>query len=171
MLEFTTDQYRGHFRRLMWRAYAFGFSRPEAEDIAQETMMAAATHASHLRGGEFRAWTNKVLRNKSLNVLRTVAHREMQQTISLSDPDNDHLHPALEGGQEEVVFLRQTLAEIDGLPERARRLLTLVAIEGRSYDDACRLLEIPMGTLKSALSRAHSELRNRLMDLSPSRPA
>lgn len=171
MIEFTRDRYSVHLRRLMWRAHSFGFARFEAEDLAQETMVAAATHASHLDGKEFRAWTNKVLRNRALNVLRTAAHQEMRQSISLSDPDVDHLHPVLLPGQDDAVFLRQTLAKIDGLPDRARRLITLVAIEGRPYDEVCRMLEIPIGTLKSALSRAHAELRRRLMDLPTPRQA
>lgn len=171
MLEFTADQYRSHLRRLMWRAYSLGFSRAEAEDLAQETLAAAAMHASHLQGRVFRAWTNKVLRNKSLNVIRTIAHQEMRQSVSLSDPDVDHLHPVLQPGQDDAVFLQQTLAEIDSLPDRARRLITLVAIEGRPYDEVCRILEIPIGTLKSGLSRAHAELRRRLMDRAVPRPA
>jgi len=163
MLEFTNDHYRDHLRRLMWRAYSLGFSRDEAEDLAQETMLAAATHASHLDGKEFRAWTNRVLRNKALNVVRTAAHQEMRHSISLSEPDTEHVHPVLPPSQEDAVFLRQALTEIDSLPERARRLITMVSIEGRPYQEVSRVLEMPLGTLKSALSRAHDLLRDRLM--------
>lgn len=170
MAQFSTDHYRGHFRRLMWRAYAFGFSRTEAEDLAQDTLLAAALDAPHLGGKEFKAWTNKVLRNKALNVVRTAAHQEMRQSLSLSEPDTDHLHPVLQPNQESTIFLRQALAEIDGLPERAKQLLTLVALEGRPYEEVCRTLAIPMGTLKSGLSRAHALLRDRLMGRSAPRP-
>ncbi|WP_374306479.1 RNA polymerase sigma factor [Dongia sp.] len=165
------DQYLALWKRLTWRAYRHGFTRSEAEDLAQETLMAAFIHVPHLEGRDLRAWLNTVLRNKALNIIRSVAHREMRQSLSLSDPDADHLHPVQSPAQDHAVFLRQTLTEIEALPDRAKRLITLIVIEGRSYDEVCRMLAIPIGTLKSALSRAHAELRERLKDRPAPRPA
>ena len=52
------------------------------------------------------------------------------------------------------------LAAIDQLPEEQKSLLLLVGVEDFSYDDAARILGMPIGTVMSRLSRARQRLRS-----------
>ena len=52
------------------------------------------------------------------------------------------------------------LAALDHLPEEQKSLLLLVGVEDFSYDEAARILALPLGTVMSRLSRARSKLRS-----------
>jgi RNA polymerase sigma-70 factor (ECF subfamily) len=54
---------------------------------------------------------------------------------------------------------RDVLAGLDALPEAQRSALLLVAVEDLSYDDAARVLDVPVGTVMSRLSRAREKMR------------
>ena len=51
------------------------------------------------------------------------------------------------------------LAALDQLPEEQKSLLLLVGVEDFSYDDAARIMGVPMGTVMSRLSRGRQRLR------------
>lgn len=166
----TTEAYQAHWRRLTARAMRLGLSRADGEELAQEALCAAARYVPHLAGSELQAWTMAVLRNKAFNVIRTAAHREMRHSLSLDDLDNHDLDPGCPPSQDDVVLLRQALRVLATLPERARRLITLITIEGHSYEEVSEMVGIPLGTVKSGLVRALADLRHRLTDRPPHRP-
>ena len=60
----------------------------------------------------------------------------------------------------QLMKLLQT--ELDGLMPEMREVLLLVAMDDMSYEDAAALLSVPIGTVRSRVSRARSHLRNRL---------
>lgn len=60
---------------------------------------------------------------------------------------------------EDVVMAHAALDAIEQLPEEQRALLTLIAVEGMTYQDVSLTLDIPIGTVMSRLSRARSALR------------
>lgn len=55
--------------------------------------------------------------------------------------------------------MRLILSLVERLPERERRVLELCAWDGLSYEDAAAVLSVPVGTIKSRLSRARARLR------------
>lgn len=68
--------------------------------------------------------------------------------------------PETASGQEMAVETHDVLAAIDQLPEEQKSLLLLVGVEDFSYDEAARILGLPMGTVMSRLSRARKKLRS-----------
>jgi RNA polymerase sigma-70 factor (ECF subfamily) len=48
---------------------------------------------------------------------------------------------------------------LDGLPTEQRQVLLLVALEGLKYDEVAKVLEVPIGTVMSRLSRGKAQLR------------
>lgn len=56
--------------------------------------------------------------------------------------------------------VHDVLAALDHLPEEQKSLLLLIGVEDCSYDDAARILGMPIGTVMSRLSRARQRLRS-----------
>ncbi|WP_374369322.1 RNA polymerase sigma factor [Dongia sp.] len=164
MFTASKEEYEDHWRRLTRRAMRMGLSREEGEDLAQEALYLATRNVPHLDGSDLRAWTTAVLRNRALNVFRTSAHREMRGSLSLDDLENHDLDPGRAPDQDQAVLLKQALRVLAALPERARRLITLITIEGYSYEEVSEMVGLPLGTVKSALVRAQAELRSRLSE-------
>lgn len=160
----TAQQYQDHWKRLTWRAMRMGISRHEGEELAQEALYSAALTVPHLEGSELRAWTTTALRNSALNVLRKSAHKAMKHSLPLDDLASHDHEPGRAPNQDEVVLLKQALEALAALPDRARHLITLIAIEGRSYQEVSETLGLPLGTVKSALVRAQADLRSRLSE-------
>ena len=67
--------------------------------------------------------------------------------------------PAAAAVQESGLETQDVLAALDRLPEEQKSLLLLIGVEDFSYDEAARLLGVPIGTVMSRLSRARQRLR------------
>jgi RNA polymerase sigma-70 factor (ECF subfamily) len=66
------------------------------------------------------------------------------------------------GRQAPAIALRDLRRAIDDLDEAHRSVLLLVGLEGLSYEEVADVLSVPMGTVRSRLSRARTRLRHRL---------
>ncbi len=103
-----------------------------------------------------RAWLFTILHNLYVNQLRTQSRRPRTQSM-LSDP----------ASQQESSYSDAYISEIEAclqqLPEEQRQVLLLVSLEGFSYKEVSKILNIPMGTVMSRLSRSRECLR-KLMD-------
>jgi RNA polymerase sigma factor (sigma-70 family) len=139
------------------RRYAYALVREHAaaDDLVQDTLERALSRWSSRRAdGNLRAWLFTILRN-----LHIGNHRQAQRrgiTVAIDDVDL----PETASGQEMAVETHDVLAAIDQLPEEQKSLLLLVGVEDFSYDEAARILGLPMGTVMSRLSRARKKLRS-----------
>jgi RNA polymerase sigma-70 factor (ECF subfamily) len=87
------------------------------------------------------------------------AYRQRQRQPAHLDLDAE-ASPAAAAQQEAALEVRDVLGALAQLPEEQRSLLLLVGVEAFSYDEAARILDIPMGTVMSRLSRARRQLRS-----------
>jgi len=147
--------------RLYRMAYAWCHDTHLAEDLAQEAITKALSRYGQLREVESTpAWLFAILNNCWRDHLR--ARRELSDIDELDDVVLD---PQL--GPEELYESRQTTdhlrAAIASLPIAQRQVVTLVDLEGYSYADVARILEVPVGTIMSRLARARQALKERLM--------
>jgi len=99
-----------------------------------------------------RAWLFTILRN--LHVSRWRSERRRGASV-----DMDETTVGVAARQEAALEVHDVLAAIDQLPEEQKSLLLLVGVEDFSYDDAARILGMPLGTVMSRLSRARQRLR------------
>ena len=139
------------------RRYAFALlrQREAADDLVQDTLEHAIAGWSGRRGdGDLRAWLFTIERNL---VLRMVQRRgRANQEVSsealehVSDPSVD---------PEAHLGVRDVLACVSSLPEEQRSVLLLVAVEDMTYAEAAAVLDIPVGTVMSRLSRARERMR------------
>ena len=65
-----------------------------------------------------------------------------------------------EVAQEMALEARDVLAALEQLPEEQKSLLLLIGVEDFSYEEAARILGVPIGTVMSRLSRARQRLRS-----------
>jgi RNA polymerase sigma-70 factor (ECF subfamily) len=130
-----------------------------ADDLVQECLSRAIAKIETWQPGtNLRAWLFVILRNCHINEIR----RE-QRVVSLED-ETPASEPALTvpGSQETRVALAEVRRAYLSLSEEHREVLLLVAIEGLQYEEAAEILEVPLGTVRSRLSRARQALRQAL---------
>lgn len=124
-----------------------------ADDLVQDTLERACTKwALWTAGSDLRAWLFTLMHNLYLNDRRG-GHE--QAVLVNVDEMADGL-PAPAGPLDDALDLQRCLMR---LPSGQRAVLLLVALEDMGYDDAARVLGVPVGTVMSRLSRARSRLR------------
>jgi len=156
----------GQVPRLRLYARALTGNMTAADDLVQDSL-SRAIEKHHLwqRGTNLAAWLTTIMRHQFIDNCRsrrTVSFTELieDRIESLTAPADQLLHMELE----------RTGDAIDRLPVDYREVLILVAVEGMSYEEAAVLLDIPVGTVRSRLSRARSALRQSLQSRRAYRP-
>lgn len=140
------------------RRYSRSLARSDSdgEDLLQDCVEKILVHRSEWRGGSFKSWVYRIMTNLYLNARRSQARRP-----STTLDEAEDLAAAATGDPLENRRLMQAL---DSLPQDARAVLMLVVVEGYAYQEAAEILEVPVGTVMSRLSRARQTLRERLRE-------
>src|ERR1700747_2814166 len=144
------------------RRYARALTRagPRADDLVQGCLVRAIAK-KHLwePGTDLRAWLFTILHNQNVNEVRravregvTVAVEDVAPVLTIAPRAGDTLQ------------LRDVERAIKLLPEEQRQVILLVGLEGMRYEEVAAVLDIPIGTVRSRLSRGREMLR-RLMDM------
>ena len=149
------------------RAFARTFAghKADGDDLAQETLSRAwSSWTSFQRGSNMKAWAFVILRNVYFSERRRSWRRSSLDpdilARSLVAPDNPDATLALDD-------LRRGLRQ---LPDEQRSVILLVGLEGMRYEDVAEVLDVPVGTVRSRLSRGRDALR-RLIGSVPDRRA
>jgi RNA polymerase sigma-70 factor (ECF subfamily) len=127
-------------------------SRELAEDASQEIFLRIWRALPGYRGmASVSTWIFSIARNACLTALKRASVR---RTVSLEEPG---MLAAAEKREPErptpdLAFL------VSQLPEKQRQVVTLFYMEEKSYEEVARLLDLPMGTVKTHLFRARKEL-------------
>ena len=134
----------------------------DAEDVVQEASLRAFRYFRTFGGGNGRAWFLRIVRN--------TCHGGWKPIRTLTDPFDEERHSTAQSSNSpEALMLRtDTAAQIERaisrLPDRFRELVVLREIEGLSYRELADVMDIPIGTVMSGLSRAREALRGALGD-------
>jgi RNA polymerase sigma-70 factor, ECF subfamily len=138
------------------RRYALALTRDpdRADDLVQDTVVRALVK-EHLweAGTDLRAWLFTLLHNLRVNDVRrgiregtAVDIENVRDVVAISDPSAS-----------------QTLFELDRamgqIAEEQRQVILLIGLEGMSYEDAAAVVGVPVGTIRSRLSRGRDALR------------
>ena len=159
----VSDQLLRHVGGLRRYAFALTGGQQEAEDLVQDTLLRAIAAADRFRrDGNLRAWLFSIMHNTFVSGVR----RRVPPLVEM----NDEI-AATPGGQAQLIKLelRDALSALARLPEPQRAALSLIALEDFSYEEAARVLDIPLGTLMSRLARAREAVRQMMRD-EPRRP-
>ena len=157
MSEFAR-QVEEHVPRLRRYARALTGDSHRADDLVQDTLERGWTKF-HLwqAGSDLRAWLFTIMHNVFVNQLRQ--GRLADTGLPL---DEEALELPTAANQESALVLRDLEAALARLPHEYREVLLLVGLESLRYEEAARVLEVPIGTVMSRLSRGREQLR-RLM--------
>jgi len=168
--------------RLYGTALRLTRNRDDAEDIVAEAIGTAWKRRADLREAErFEGWLFRILNNTFISWLRRRRSREDLEISSETDNDDAdsggefslfaRLHQPflLWWGTPEDEFLNRLLREdiqhaLDQLPDDFRIAVVLVEVQGHTYREVADMLDIPVGTVRSRLSRARSLLQRALWE-------
>jgi len=137
----------------------------EAEDLAQQAFMEAARSYQTFRGeSQLSTWLYGIALNLIRNHLSRAPERryDFVGDSSLEDLAAESTSPEDAVAQSQTMRLLQD--SLEELPESMRSILLLVGLDNLSYEEAAALLSVPIGTVRSRLSRARAALRERLQD-------
>jgi RNA polymerase sigma-70 factor, ECF subfamily len=139
------------------RRYALALARDRdtADDLVQDCLERALLKRHLWHGdGPIRNWLFRVLHNIHINTVKGPERRYM--TGFASSPEPGIVQPAC---QEQRMECTDLAVAMDKLPVEQREAIVLVAVEGRPYDEAAGILGVPVGTVRSRLSRGRETLR------------
>ena len=140
-------------------------NRAEAEDLVQETFSKALrAFDSFQPSTNFKAWIFRILRNTFLTSRTGLA---ASRTVFLEDHAGTFDIAATEPSPEEYVLRLDNQAKLqaalDRLQAPLREVLLLCDVEEIKYKDIAVILDVPIGTVMSRISRARQALRQHLL--------
>ena len=137
------------------RRYAFSLfhQQEEADDLVQDCLERALKKQSlWQQGSSLRAWLFTMQHNLYINQLRSKG-RQPQMTFEIETLTHN------QKPQQGEVLMRDINFCIQQLPEDQRQVLLLVTVEGFTYKEVGKIMNIPLGTVMSRLSRARKALQ------------
>jgi RNA polymerase sigma-70 factor, ECF subfamily len=146
------------------RRYARALTRDAcaADDLVQETLTCGLIK-QHLwvNGTNLRAWLFTIMHNQYVNIVRRAVREGTAVEISEIEPSVSRAPSQLKS-----LELRDLDLALAQLPREQRAVILLVGLEGMRYDAVAEITGVPVGTVRSRLSRGRQALR-RLMDVKP----
>lgn len=143
-------------------AYKLTKSASDAEDLLQSTLLRALEKKDLFQDGtNLFSWSSKMMFN-----LFASKYRRKKKFETQYDPDDFIRKESVEGKQEIKIELMEVEEAITKLSTDHRDVLLMVCVEGMSYEDVSQQLDIPVGTVRSRLSRARSSLEE-IMEQKP----
>ena len=147
------SEIRSLIPRLRRYARALTGDGMRADDLVQETLARGwEKRALWQVGSDLRAWLFAIMHNLFVNELR---RRELPATDLAAASDL----PAADWPPDESLAIRDLARGLAELSVEQRAVILLVGLEGMRYEDAARVLSVPIGTVMSRLSRARDQLR------------
>ncbi|HQR08511.1 MAG TPA: sigma-70 family RNA polymerase sigma factor [Gemmatales bacterium] len=137
-----------------------------AEDVVQDAYCRALKYYQGFRGGPSRPWLLRVVRRAAYDWL---AKTRMTRAMAAFD---EELHADTSDFSVEDQFLKQVDLEmlrdsVKQLPEPFREVTVLRDLEGLSYQEIAEVIDAPIGTVMSRLSRARKQLQQMLLAQTP----
>lgn len=165
------DEFLPHIDALYTFAYHLTYNEADANDLVQETYLKAYRFvASYQTGTNAKAWLFKILKNAFINEYRKRSKQpskiELSEVINYQDADINK-SPSYVDLREEVfsgLIGDEVTNAVNNLPVDFRTVVLLCDVEGFSYEEISKIMDIPIGTVRSRLHRARNMLKEVLID-------
>lgn len=156
-------------KRVYNYCYRMTNNKEDAEDVSQEVFVKAYRSLKGFkRNSQFSTWLYRIAYNACIDL-----HRKKKiSVVPMVGQDKDGQDkvidiassaPSLEDEVLSIEKVQAVHAAIAKLRPEYRTVVLLREIDGMSYDEVAKVLNIPLGTVKSYISRAREELRNALV--------
>lgn len=148
------------------KRFAFTLTRNEdrASDLVQDCVERALRKAHLFDGANLRSWLFTVCRRIFLNQIRS----EKVRGISVTMEDAPQIRLSFNQTQEIHMHFQDVADAFELLPMNDKVVLSLVVIEGLKYEEVASLFDVPIGTVRSRLSRARARLQGLIEAGAPS---
>lgn len=134
-------------------AHSLLYQQDQADDLVQDCLERAINKKSlWQQGTSLRAWLFTMQHNLYVNQLKRLGRQPQMST------ETEQLMHSLEPDKTDSL-IRDIDFCMRQLPEEQRQILLLVSVEGFSYKEVARIVDIPPGTVMSRLSRARKNLQ------------
>ncbi len=150
-------------------AYHLTYKEDEANDLVQETFLKAYRFIkSYEQGTNAKAWLFKILKNAFINQYRKKANRPTQVDFEDIISHHNAEHEKFSGSVDlrEEIFQGMLGDEVSNalntLPVDFKTVILLCDIEGFTYEEIAKIIDIPIGTVRSRLHRARNMLKEKL---------
>jgi RNA polymerase sigma-70 factor (ECF subfamily) len=159
------DNPRSTLAALIPRLRRFGLaltgSKGDSDELVQATCERVLSRLGQLREpARLDGWVYRIMRNMWIDEVRARRLRSHDELTAASDVVGQDGEAVAEGR----ITLRRVRRTMAQLSVEQRSVLVLVCVDGLSYKEAAAVLDIPLGTVMSRLSRARQELHARLSD-------
>ncbi|MFP3555422.1 RNA polymerase sigma factor [Paraburkholderia sp. SIMBA_049] len=152
----------GMLPSMLPRLFAFALrlarDRHDAEDLVQRACIRALEREHQLQPGTAPlSWMFSIIHTAWINELQARNVRE-RSSVEWDDGQVQNVTDQSMRTPEQFLMNRQIIDAVMRLPEAQRAVMLLVAVEGLSYEEAAQVLNVPIGTVMSRLSRARQAI-------------
>jgi RNA polymerase sigma-70 factor (ECF subfamily) len=160
-----------HLDSIYSMALRLARNREDANDLLQDTVLRAYRFFHQFTPGtNSRAWVLTILFNNFRNGYRKSGREQVSQSetefterLEAESLAADQTRTDPEALAFANVMAPEVTAALDSIPEEFRAALLLVDVQELSYQEVCEVLQVPVGTVKSRVSRGRSLLREALL--------
>ncbi|MCG8328922.1 MAG: sigma-70 family RNA polymerase sigma factor [Chitinophagales bacterium] len=150
-------------------AYHLTYNEDDANDLVQETYLKAYRFIdSYHEGTNAKAWLFRILKNAFINQYRKKSKQptkvDYEEIINYHDEEDSQYSSYLDLREEmfQGMMGDEVTTAINALPVDFRVVILLCDIEGFTYEEIAKIIDIPIGTVRSRLHRARNMLKERL---------
>lgn len=158
-----------HMEALKTFAFHLTYNEADAEDLVQETYLKAHKFIENYDPGtNAKAWLFKILKNAYINEYRKKARRPAEVDIDTAvthkegNEQSSIAHADLRKDIFEDSMGDEITMALNSLPLEFKTVILLCDVESFTYEEMAKILDLPIGTVRSRLFRARNMLKNKL---------
>ncbi len=156
-------------------AFNLTYNEADANDLVQETYLKAYRFIDkYIEGTNAKAWLFKILKNAFINQYRKESKRpskvDFEEIVSYQNEEDSKYSGYIDLRQEiyQTMMGDEVTNAVNSLPVDFRSVILLCDIEGFTYEEIAKIIDIPIGTVRSRLHRARNMLKEKLKDYAES---
>jgi len=156
-------------------AYHLTYNEEDANDLVQETYLKAYRFIDkYIEGTNAKAWLFKILKNVFINQYRRKSKRptkvDYEEIITYQDEEDTKFSSYMDLREEmfQDMMGDEVTNAINALPVDFRVVILLCDVEGFTYEEISKIIDIPIGTVRSRLHRARNMLKEKLKEYAQS---
>lgn len=144
-------------------------NQDDAADIVQASLLNAFHKLDQLQGSSFKSWLMRIVINRAYDLLRARKRRVVVSWENSFEQGEESASELIDESESPLAFAeRSELNEainkgLSSLKEEYRTVLVLADVEGYNYEEIAEIMQWPIGTVKSSLSRGRAKLRDYLL--------
>lgn len=155
---------RVHGRKIYNFAYRLCGNPDDAADLVQEVLLRVRRGLSAYQPGSFDGWLWRITRNAFIDEVR---RRQRRPTAPLPEALDRWAAQSTPGADEQLAAMRlgdEIQSALLDLPYEFREAVVMCDVVGLSYDEIARVVEVPVGTVRSRIHRGRKLLRTALVE-------